>query len=534
MNKKTIATEVCAELPPLIETHVDCSLCTIGWPMDNGWLRVSFWGPTCKQYWRVNNNGVGECVHQVSPPANAIGGPYYWSETCVSGGGGISSDPYWCLNNKVQQSPTKPGDCATGPYTSFQAALAACQDSAVTRYPSMWIMGTDTAYGDFKCLQPGDDAEPNPAIWACDYTVDQYRIQAQVTPEIVNNAPTGGLTVSVTVKRLGPRSVWFTYCTFSATIQEDVCTAANPLPWRRRYWKSSYIPVTVNAAGGLGDPVSAARIEATALGMRMGCGYPNEWEIDPICGFGDGDGWYTCARAHVEAPYYNNLNPALPGVLFPLGVRSVPGNNPQNPQQIYFAECDVIYKNQFNQLATRFNHSNGTASAAFIQTYRQIGAAGRAPQAFINQEANDSLPQQIQIEDKNKLCLKSFGSAGVLWLGYRNPITEEWEVVAPTKVQPQPGDTTSHLHIWTATFPLSAVAVTLYAMRFPSPSTLPAACVGQSPAQMLPPSEPQETSVQMLASKLLAGKASVSQALIERVKSPCVHRGGRLALMGYG
>jgi len=41
-NKIAVATEVCGDLPPLIDTSLDCSLCTIGFPQYGGRIGISF------------------------------------------------------------------------------------------------------------------------------------------------------------------------------------------------------------------------------------------------------------------------------------------------------------------------------------------------------------------------------------------------------------------------------------------------------------------------------------------------------------
>jgi len=414
-NNPNVATNVCGDLPSLIPTSIDCSLCTIGWPMAGGTVRIEWFGPRCN---------------------------------------GPTADPS----------------------------------------PSYWL-GIEPRYYQLKCINPGDDAEPNPGAWAGEGIfsgagpaaggcANTYKLRAVVTA-----APSGDVTCNVTVWWLNASQAWPSYTSLSASMSE---VSPGAEPWRGRNFNSGFLPITVSTQGGKGDPVSFARIVVGLQGMRAGCG--GSGNGDPICGMWDGSGWHTCFRAHIEGA-------SVVGGLTQLGFNPNPcGATGQTP-----CGCDVI-----TLRSSGVHDMVNNTDQAFATEYGSIGVPGEAV----------NVPQQVQVG--GPLCVKQV-NGGSIYIGYKSGGT--WSVQQATQVQ------ATSPNILRATF--ASVTVWLYSLRFPSAGILPGECGGSDPnsgsmvAQMLPPTEPEEpdepTPVQQQAA-----------ALIDRMRHPCMHRGGRLALMGYG
>lgn len=510
MNSVVVATDVCAELPPLVAINVDCSLCTIGWPMRKGIVRVTFYGPPCKRWWCVRNqDGSYECVEAMSPPANAVSGPHlnqtFCAQVCGSGTG-----QYWCSGMQCVQSVTKPSLCDTGPYATFQDCLGACDQSSTPRMESFWLFGFGAAPGMYQCFQPGPDLEPDPTTWGADWLALKYRAQSQISVVDTNT-----INVTINVFANSPRSIWQSYTSFGATMTEEECTATNPLPYRIRYFKSNYIPVTVaGEVGGVGDPISGAVIHVELYGEQIGCGWPNIFNesMGPLCGMFDGSGWHTCFRAHIESPVIGSQE-AKPGVLFEMGLKRNPtggGNAAAN-----YAECDRIYKDVNNMWACVAN--SGFNNNGFITEYRVLG--------FDGENTDDT--QQIQTGQTGSytVVVKKIGTRP-MQIGIQEAGSGVWEIASLTTVQ------SGHPWVHYAYFQNYNITMYLYSLRFPSPEILPGECC----ATMFPGNEncdpprassgfaPQQSAVEALA-KIPAKAIKSNNPVLQRMRLPCVNFG---------
>lgn len=509
MNRVVVATDVCAELPPLVAINVDCSLCTIGWPMRKGIVRVTFYGPPCKRWWCVKNGDVYSCVEAMTPPANAVSGPHL-NETFCNQVCGSSSGQYWCNGMQCVQSVTKPSLCDTGPYNTFQDCLNSCDQASTPRMESFWLFGFGAAPGMYQCFQPGPDLEPDPTTWGADWLALKYRAQSKIS--VVN--PTT-IHVSVNVFANGPRSVWQSYISFDAIMEEQDCTASNPLPYRIRYFKSNYIPVNVTSnTGGLGDPISGAVIHVELYGEKLGCGWPNSFNEDlgPLCGMFDGSGWHTCFRAHIESPVVNSQE-AKPGVLFEMGLRKNPVGGQGGPN--LYAECDRIFKNVNNAWDCIAN--KGFNNNSFISEYRVLG--------FDGEDTEDTQEIQIGSTGSFTVVVKKIGSRA-MQIGIQEAGSGVWEVTSLTTVQ------AGHPWIHYGYFTNYNITIYLYSLRFPSPEILPGECC----ATMFPESEncdpprsisnfiPQQSAVTAL-SKISAHTIKSDNPVLKRLRLPCVNFG---------
>lgn len=386
-STKIVAFDVCAD-QSLVAPSIDCSLCGLGWPMTDGRIRISFWGPICP------------------------------------------------VTNQPQ--------------------------------PSYWL-GIATREFRWFCINPGDDAEPNPNTWRTigyfsgiptGSSANSYKLSATVT--VVDKDT---VSVNLNVYWLNSSKTWESYFSKSATLDE-VAHPYNPEPWRGRGFVSDYLPVTVSENGGIGDPVSFIKIELGFTAMVSGCG--SKANAVPPCGFWTGTGWHSCLVAHLEefdepilwdgtleadSIQWDNpeLNPLMVGNNNP-GRLIQMGRDPISCGQLgsgAYCQCDQIVLK-----ATGPHWGLKNKDPQFFTDYGTIGIPGEAVGAI----------QEIQIG--GPLVAKK-NNGGPLYLAWKNA-GGTYEILQPLVIQ------AASPHIMMATF--SKATVWLYSMIFPNPSILPDAC----------------------------------------------------------
>lgn len=234
--------------------------------------------------------------------------------------------------------------------------------------PSYWL-GSALKSAQFKCPNPGMNAEPDPNKWvATGYfssasgggCAQQYKFIAELTA--LNYYQ---ISVTVTVYVLTPTTggaTWSVYVTWSETLTELVGT--DTTRYRGRMYQSpTYVPITVNQIGGKGDPVSYAKMIVGINSMRVGCDATGN-AIPDTCGFWDGTQWLSCIRGFVRS----NANTAI-REFTQLGFNPTPcGGSGQQ-----FCQCDSI-------TLTSVSPPTGTTTyntdAAFVTQYGVLGLPG--------------------------------------------------------------------------------------------------------------------------------------------------------------
>lgn len=171
--------------------------------------------------------------------------------------------------------------------------------------PSYWL-GFETKTAQWKCPNPGQNAEPNANRWVADgyfggvsggSCAQQYKWHAELTA--LNNTQ---ISVTVTVYVLVPATggnTWTTYLSWSETLTET--PSMDTTPYRSRAFQSpTFFPISVNQVGGKGDPVSYAKMSVGMFSMRIGCGSTGN-AVPDTCGFWDGSQWLTCLRGFIRS-----------------------------------------------------------------------------------------------------------------------------------------------------------------------------------------------------------------------------------------
>ena len=172
--------------------------------------------------------------------------------------------------------------------------------------PSKWL-GFEEKTAQFKCINPGQNAEPDPNRWqAIGYfasisgpggCAQQYKWVAAL--QALNNTQ---ITVTVTVFVLVPTTggnTWTTYLTWTETLTET--PSVDTTKYRSLSFSSpTFYSISVNEIGGKGDPVSYAKMNVGMFSMRVGCGSVGN-AIPDVCGFWDGSQWLTCFRGFIKS-----------------------------------------------------------------------------------------------------------------------------------------------------------------------------------------------------------------------------------------
>lgn len=372
-----------------------------------------------------------------------------------------------------------------------------CPPSA-TPSPSFWL-GFEEKTAQFKCINPGQDNEPNPNVWVAESLfsgvsggscANQYKLRAVLTA-----LNTTQISVSVTIYVLVPGTggnVWAVYSTWSETLTET--PSLDTTPYRGRAFSSpTYKAITVNQNGGKGDPVSFARINVGLISMRVGCGSTGN-AVPDTCGFWDGSQWLTCLRGFVKST--NNtlvrdftqfgFNTATCGVTDSCG-------------------CDTI-------TLTTTTPPTGTCtfnSPAFAATYGLLGLPGGIEAVGAVQQVQHA--PGVQGID---IIVKQIGN-GVIYI-CTNDNGAGWVISAANVAKAQSPV------ILTAT--RATFQVWLYALNFPNDQILPVDCY-TPPAEGTAPLFVDEPEIEAVAEPGPPVDQPQPSPVIQRVTIPCVHLG---------
>lgn len=365
--------------------------------------------------------------------------------------------------------------------------------------PSYWL-GFETKTAQFKCLNPGTNAEPDANKWqAVGYfasvsgsggCAQQYKWVA--TLQALNNTQ---ISVTVTVYVLVPTTggnTWATYLTWSETLTET--PSIDPTKYRSRSFQSpSFQSISVNQIGGKGDPVSYAKMSVGMFSMRVGCGSTGN-AVPDTCGFWDGSQWLTCLRGFIKSTGNYNIR----------GFTQFGFNSP-TCGVTDSCGCDTI-------TLTTVTPPTGTCtynSNAFAATYGVLGLPGGIEAVGAIQQVQhaaavagiDVIVKQIAGGDIY-ICTNDNGAGWVC------------SVATVSK--------TNSPRILTAT--RTGFVVYLYALNFPNTELLPEECFTPVSEGTYPLFESEPQPVQMQEESIPVP----IPPQIMRMRLPCDHLGNRI------
>lgn len=370
--------------------------------------------------------------------------------------------------------------------------------------PSYWL-GMETKTAQFKCLNPGTNAEPEPNKWqAVGYfgsasgpggCAQQYKWVALLTA--LNSSQ---ISVAVTVYVLVPTTggnTWTTYVSWTETLTET--PSLDPTNYRSRAFQSpAFYSITVNQIGGKGDPVSYAKMTVGLFSMRVGCGSTDN-AVPDTCGFWDGSQWLTCLRGFIKSTGNYNVR----------GFTQFGFNTPTCATGDSCG-CDTI-------TLTSVSPPTGTClynSATFAADYGVLGLPGGVESVGAVQQVQHA-PAVAGID----VIVKQV-NGGTIYI-CTNDNGAGWVISAATVAK------ANSPRILTAT--RTGFVVYLYALNFPNSELLPVDCytppamgtnpllADQSPppAAVQPEPEPEPVNTHALQ-------------VISRMHQPCVHLGDRI------
>lgn len=318
--------------------------------------------------------------------------------------------------------------------------------------PSYWL-GTGTKYAPFRCPNPGEDTELDPNTWVAEATfagissgscANQYKFRAVLVA--LNEYQ---ISVSVTVYVLTPTTggnYWATYLSWSETLTEIV--NLDTTRYRGRAFASpTYRSVSPASLGGIGDPVSFAKMIVGLQSMRLGCG-STAYAL-PDCGFWNNTRWLTCLRAEIQSTGNTNIR-EFTQLGFDLAGCGAMGGP--------YCQCDRI------TLVTTTPPTGVSAKNAdpqFIIDYGVLGIAGGAEAVGVEQEIQIAAGTTCGIE----IVAKSIG--GVIYICTNNN-GAGWVCSLPLIAQ------ANSPHILTVA--RTGFEVFFYSMQFPNPTILAESC----------------------------------------------------------
>ena len=323
---------------------------------------------------------------------------------------------------------------------------------STTPSPSYWL-GPSTKYAPFKCPSTGENSELDPNTWVAEAQFggissgscsNQYKFRAVLVA--LNNYQ---ISVSVTVSVLVPTAgghTWAGYLSWSETLTEIV--NLDTTRYRGRAFASPvYRVVSPSSAGGIGDPVSYAKMVVGLQSMRLGCG-SKAYSL-PDCGFWNGNRWLTCLRAEIQSTSTTNIREFTQLGFETAGCGSM-GTS--------YCLCDRF-------TLTGVSPPTGTAAKnadpQFITDYGVLGIAGGAEAVGVEQEIQVAAGTTCGIQ----VVAKEIG--GTIYI-CTNDNGAGWVCSTATMAQ------ANSPHILTAT--RSAFQVFLYSMQFPNPQILAESC----------------------------------------------------------
>lgn len=494
-NKIAVGTEICADLPPLIDTSLDCSLCTIGFPQFGGRFGVSFYTdnfcPTDAvepqaSIWMngwYTNFGQLKC-QQPGPedepdPGLFVARGQFSSVGYVNPLTGRGSSHKFRFTTEIR--PTSEYTMSVKwicevlgprsvwqPYSSLTFSVVEVlgpHDDATLPYRGrMYVPENATTYVRWKGETRSYPPSASPAKGDI-YTTDWSRTVSPpltfLPPPFPPNTPFGWAFMWDGKKWQGAGSLsrW--------DIERIRADTGEPIPMSR------FVPISVNTSiAGFGDGITAAKFTLGLESMREGCGGGgNQF---PLCGMwfplkGDTHpgAWHTCFRVIMEPdgglPFFSTIGADTPdcGKVF----RVSDGTIQYGP----FCGCDKVVKTVHGKWEAQKNDD----LPCYFPEVVTIGVPGE----------DVATVQEIQTNGTGSLVVKQL-DGGKIWACHgiatgEDPNSQhkcslmDWdfcEVTADKVVA------TGSPYVYKLRFEKHKLTMWLHALRFPSDPIMPVGC----------------------------------------------------------
>jgi hypothetical protein len=544
-NKVTVGTDICGDLAPLVPTSLDCSMCTIGFPQFGGRVGISFY----------TNNFCPTTALEPSPSIWLNGMyPSFAQLRCKQPGVNAEPDPGLFIGegyfSSIDYTNPQTGRSAAHqfkwrvemrPTDHFNVDIAL--DVYVLGPGAVWHTYAHAGFGATEILGPNDNVNlpyrTRRFIPQTGTAFTNWKGETTAYPPAASPAKGDVYTTQWSVAGGGnlpsppfpagtPAGMAFVWNGTSWA------TAGYATRWDyegvrasdgQSYSTRRFIPIATSSTyAGVGDGIWWLSMIIGTESLREGCGgggnaFPVCGMWSPLTGDSQGAAWHTCFRAflHPTAESSEKIYPMQLGIdQTDCGKRFLVDDG--TVQYGPFCGCDKVVRKPWGWESLKNNDI-----PCYYPEVVSIGVPG---------EATGQL-QEIQTNGTGNIVIKQI-DGGPLYachgiatgVGANGCSTMNWEIVQVQEVM-----RTGSPYIYRVVFPTHGVTMYLHSLRFPSDPIMPDACTQVS--QMMPPAA-AETPVQALAGQMLEEKPPARDEMIERLKNPCQHRGGRLALTGYG
>jgi hypothetical protein len=597
-NKVTVGTDVCADLPPLVPASLDCSLCTLGFPQFGGRVGIAFYTgqpcpatslePTPSTWLNGMYTSYGQLKCQ-QPGFNAEPNPgLFVAEGYFSGVSYVNpATGYGSAHQFKWRVDIRPDDHFT---------LLVHFDVWVLGPGAIWNLYTQGGFGVYEVLGPNDDISipyrsrqfVNTGAQFLNWKGETTNYPPAVSPatgDVYTTAAGSGNLPSPPFPAGTPQGMSFYWSGsswqtggFTTRWDYEKIRASDGQPYGIRH----FFPVSVSTSiAGVGDNISYMKFTLGLESLREGCGgggnaFPACGMWAPISNDSQGYAWHTCFRAIVRDNTGDEsaINAFQLGVDMPTcGERFLVSDG--TVQYGPFCGCDKVVRKPWG-----WESQKNDDIPCYYPEVVNIGVPGESTGQV----------QEIQTTGTGNIVIKQIdGGALYACYGVATGNTTaggcaemSWEIVQVSEVI-----RTGSPYIYRVQFPNNQKTLYLHTLRFPSDPIVPSSCIQSPsdpywctghgcvqwptkpyfgsppyvpanqpayetygaclagcdaefvPSQMIGPPVEFETALATTeqAEALPVEPTPVQQqaaALIDRMRHPCMHRGGRLALSGYG
>lgn len=542
-NKVTVGTDICADLPPLVPASLDCSMCTIGFPQFGGRVGISFY---------TNNFCPTTAIEPM--PSIWLRGMYpsFAQLKCQQPGFNAEPNPGLFVGegyfNGVSYTNPKTGYTASHQFR-WRVELEPTDHYNVHVLLRVYVLGpnaewvtySNSAFVATEILGPNDDINipyrgrrfvPQTGLAFLNWKGETVAYPPAANPAKGDVYTTqwsvagGGNLPSPPFPAGTPAGMSFVWNgasweTGGYTTRWDYegIRASDGVAYSTR----RFIPVAVNSGtAGVGDGVWYLSMIIGTESLREGCG--GGGNAFPVCGMWapiandtQGHAWHTCFRAITRdlTKDQSAISAMQLGIDVP-DCGKVFIVNDGTTQYGPFCGCDRVIRKPWG-----WQSQKNDDIPCYYPEVVNIGVPGEATGQV----------QEIQTNGTGGIVVKQI-DGGPLYACHgvvtgSDPNTNcaiiDWEIVQINDIA-----RTGSPYIYRVNFPNHQVRIFFHSLRFPSDPIMPQACINGAQTTL----EDVVARDEPAANEMIEYKNEFD--LMSRMRNPCVHRGARLPLLGYG
>jgi ribosome modulation factor len=539
-NKVTVGTDICGDLEPLVNTSLDCSMCTIGFPQFGGQVGLAFYSsefcPTTA----------------IEPNASVWLNGWYTSLgqlKCKQPGFNAEPDPGLFIAegyfNGVSYTNPQTNNTASHQFR-WRVEMRPVDHYTVGIIYHVWVLGpgavwhtyTQGGFNAHEVLGPNDDASipyrsrqfvPGTGTQFLNWKGETANYPPAANPDkgdVYTTAPGNGDLPSPPFPADTPEGMSFywdgsSWQTGGFTTRWDYekIRASDGQPYGIRRFIQTPINTTY---AGFGDDIKYVKFVMGTESLREGCG--GGGNAFPVCGMWSpladdtqGAAWHTCFRAILR----DNAGDESAISVYQLGV-DMPDCGKRflvddgTMQYGPFCGCDQVTRKPWG-----WESLKNDDIPCFYPEVVNIGVPGEATGQV----------QEIQTNGTGSIVVKQI-DGGPLYACHgvatgtdgNGCTTMDWEIVQVTQVM-----RTGSPYIYRVQFPQHNKTLYLHSLRFPSDPIMPSACINAAQTTL------EDVVVADTPPEDLSRLRSVGKGqALGRLKLNCIHLGPRRKNSGYG